>query len=809
VNNHFFLDMHINTLKLIVRGYNRHRTFTGLNLLSITIGLFVAYITVNYLKFEQGYDTFHNKHPNLYRMGWNYRAQQYSVIGFPPDADASKQLLQVEALKKATGVVDVLQMYIGDHAQLVTVGNQVINCENILTTNTPGAFVRMFSWQTRQGSTANFSEGSDKAILTVSTAQKLLGVSALKSKDWQTTNITVNGKTYQIAAIVDDVPANSHFDFSVALSVPSIDYWGSRIYIEREDQFEQAELERNLSSALATFNPRLREDPLHGGHFLQPLSDIHLRSNLLYEIKTPGNPQYITLLGLFGLFILAITLFNYTNLSLAIKLKEIKTLGVQRALGATNTALGLHLLIESVLLALLALPLVGWLLYVLVPYFNELMQTDIPREIWRKPQAILEVVALSLALGVLTALPSIVYVISKNTLHLFKESASKLTAQRLPLRKGLMIGQMAMLICITSVSYFVMRQIWFIEQKDLGFRQEGILYAYTSEEKQPLFQAQLRQIPEITAVGNGSSFGINPFNQMTYKLPDRDLVFDDASQLYLDFEALKAYNLKTSLLAVPTTRTTLINRTAAEKLAKIKGVTPQDLIGTVVLTEPEYTDPTTGQSGFIFTIDGIFEDIHLFSLHEKMEPYFITLSAGVRMDGRSIIACDPNNTKVVMKKIADIYQGLNESSPLNLELQTDNLTDLYARDHQTAKLLIALNAIAILLASLGIIGMTLFTATAKTKEIGIRKVLGASRWSIVALMGAEHGTLVAIAACCGWLPAYWITSQWLSNFSYHIDIKQAIFVFVSIGAFFMSAMLVALTAFRAASANPVKSLRSE
>jgi putative ABC transport system permease protein len=190
-----------------------------------------------------------------------------------------------------------------------------------------------------------------------------------------------------------------------------------------------------------------------------------------------------------------------------------------------------------------------------------------------------------------------------------------------------------------------------VEGKDIGYKKEGILYTYSSPENRGVFQQRLRQISGVIAVGNGSSFGIQSFNQGTYQLEGLEAVFDDSNQLYLDFEGIKAYELETTLKEKPGARTTLINRTAAEKYANLKGITAEDLIGMQIVTEPEYTDEESGQIGFPFTIGGIFEDINLFSLHEKVEPYFLTIYESVEMDGRSIVSYYPENAAAVLAAV--------------------------------------------------------------------------------------------------------------------------------------------------------------
>ncbi|NJN34687.1 MAG: FtsX-like permease family protein [Saprospiraceae bacterium] len=430
------------------------------------------------------------------------------------------------------------------------------------------------------------------------------------------------------------------------------------------------------------------------------------------------------------------------------------------------------------------------------------------------PQKLFMLISLAIILGVIAGLTPAFYLSSKNILNLFKENLRSNNFQHFPIRKYLIINQFVILIGITTVSYFISKQIDFIENKDMGFQKEGIVYAYSSPENQNVFQQKLRQIPDINTVGNGSSFGITTFNKMTYKLANKTDIFDDAQQLYLDYEALKAYQLKTTLdkKSIETTEKkpvlTIINRTAAEKLAKVQQTSVDKIIGTTVITEPEYV-AQNGQVGTPFTIAGIFEDIHLFSLHEKIEPYFITISENVRIDGCTIIAYNPSQTAQVLAKIQGIYNELKEPFPLELTFLSDNIAAIHQTDSRTANLLFYFNIIAVLLASIGIIGITLFMVVVRTKEIGIRKILGASPLIIIYSLVREYIYFIGIALLIGYPIAYYGVHKWLSNFAYRIDIQHIMFLVIGVAIFMVTAVLVGVVAYKAALANPVKSLRTE
>lgn len=798
-----------NNLKLAWRGYVRNRAFTGLNLLSLTIGLFVAYTAISYIRFELSYDTFHQNAGSVYRLIRTYRSQDYSVIEFANwDAATNRaQQQQLDALKKATGVVNAAQFIVSDAPTFMEANGRRIEIKNLLTTNTPGAFCSVFTWTLQQGTFQNFADGTNKAILTARTARNLFGNDLTNAVQKR---LKIGVDYYTIAAIIDDVPPNSHLDFTVALSKNRLPYWGSRVYVQIEKNADSKLVTANVNAAIASFNPKLTTDPLYKQHQLQPITGIHLTPNILYELKPLGNRLYMVLIGCFAVFICLITLFNYANLSLAIKSKQTKSIGMRKALGALTASIAAQFMFEGILLALLALPLVAGLLLVCMPLFNQLMGVAIPTHVFGDPLPLLTLVLLAVVLGTLSSSFTAINLAFQPILSLFNNALRQQVHRTFPLRNYLIVSQFILLIGITTVSYFITKQIDFVENKDLGFRREGILYAYSSPEKQTVFQQQLRQLPGIQSVGNGSSFGIEPFNQVTYKLPESDVVFDDARQFYLDPAALMAYGLKTTLgntRNLPQ-RFTLINRTAAQKLTAKQGVSVESLIGKTIITEPEYVDENR-RVGFPFVVAGIFDDINVFSLHQKVEPCFITVSGNLRMDGRTIVQYDPATAAKTLADIRRVYAGLNEERPMEIEFLDGQVAKLYAQDRQTANLLVCFNLIAILLAAIGIVGITIFLTVARTKEIGIRRVLGASSLSIVGSAIREYTYLISIALLISWPIAVYVINAWLNSFAYRINVQHLTFIVVGLLTFGLTALIVALIAFRAASANPVDSLRSD
>lgn len=799
------------SLKIALRGFIRNKFFTAFNLFSLVAGLFVVFIAISYLDYEYSYDKYHKNSENIYRLGRTTRSQDYSIVGFERwnESTAAEQLNSIKGLKNIPGVKTAAQFITSENLEYIELNGKRIQEKGFLTTNTPSEFVNLFTWKTLEGNLDDFGQNQNKVLLTATTARKLVGDNSDDFSKIIGQNLNIMGDNYSVSAIIEDVPGNSHFDFSIAINKPKIDYWGSRIYLRLAENVNYLDISEKINAAVGTFNPTLVNDPYYKKHFLQPIEDIHLKSNILYELKTPGNYSFITLITGFALFILLITLFNYANFTLATKSKQGKSIGIIKAMGAKNSSVAFQFMLEGVVLALISLPLLAILMHLVIPYFNDLMGVEISESFLISPKILVMMVALASILGLLASIAPAVLFSNKKTLSLFKENLKDNRFEHFSIRKYLVISQFAILIIIISVSYFVNGQMNYIQDKDLGFNREGILYAYSSGEKLDAFQEKLRQIPEIEYVGNGSNLGIETYNQGTYQLQGVDVVFDDANQLYLDYEAVKAYGIETSLNAdAPLERTTIINRTAAEKFAKAKNVSPEELIGTVVITEPEYISDE-GQVGFPFTIGGIFEDINLFSLKEEVTPYFITLSPAVRMNGRSIISFDPKQRAEVVSKINQIYESLNESFPLEINFLNDNLAGLYKQEQQALELIFYLNILAILLSAIGIIGITIFLVLARRKEIGIRKVLGASDGHIIKTTVKEYIFFSVIALLIGWPIAYYGSSKWLDGFAYRIEIGQYVFLIVGLLVFIGTSILVGIVALNAAQKNPIKSLRTE
>lgn len=803
-----------NSLKTALRGFKSNALFTVFNLVSLVTSLMVIFIAVSYLKFETSYDEFHKDSDSIYRLGVTMRSQDYSVVGFGNwnNSEGKNQVNQIAKISELSGVESATHFITTTNSEYIRFNDKELTIKDVLSTNTPESFCDIFTWNLNSGTFKSFYQNKNSVLLTESIARRLTSDGNSNVLIEKTVNIA--GEDYVVAGIIEDVPKNSHFEFSVALHKERLDYWGSHVYLRANNSVTKAEIVNQINENVATINPSLVGNETYKTHFLQPIADIHLKSNILYELKTPGNINYIFLIGFFALFILGICVFNYTNFTLALKTKQSKTIGIKKVIGASRGSVMRQFIFEGVLLSLIAVPIALLLLPLVVPKFNQLMGVSLQTNIVVNYDVYIAIFILAVIIGIISSILPALNLSQKSAKSLFQDSLKEKGYKDFSVRKYLVISQFVIIIGVTAISYFIQGQVDFIANKDLGFNKSNILYVNTSPDNLDVFQQKLKQIPEVETVANGSSLAIGTFNQLNYKIEGEETIFDDANQLYMDYAALEAYGLKTTFPEAVLNafenqpRRTIINRTAAKKIAKIKNVTPDELIGLTIVTEPGYTDEE-GNVGFPFTIDGIFEDINLFSLREEIQPYFITVSNNVRMYGMSIIALKPNATISGLEKIQSAYAELNEPYPLEIQFLDENYQRLHAKDKQIGSLVFVLNTIAVFISLLGIVGITLLLIVGRTKEIGIRKVLGASVVSILKISVKEYLLFIVIATIIAWPIAFFMIKNWLSNFAYSISIDHFAILWIASMVLIGTVFIVGLVSLKAAISNPVKSLRTE
>ena len=806
-----------NYAKVALRSFARKKFYTSINYVSLVVGLICACMVFLYIRYELSFDAFHEKSDRIVRIGNNFRSQQYSTVPFKNywSTSPEDQMNQIQAFRDAAGVEDAAQFFILNQQQYVELGDKRLPMEGILETNTPASFFHIFDWKFIRGNAELFSSNLNKVVLTEETANKLLGNKWVSHPNLHDETIMVDSTQYQIAGVIENIPSNSHYEFNLALHKKKVGYWGSRTYVLLDGNTTIAEVRPRIENNVALVSDQLNRETseLYGGLVYQPVEEVHLYSNMLYEMKTPGNTTYLWIFGLIGLIILVITCTNYTNLSIAMYSGRNREIGMRKVLGAQRGKVISQFLLESIILTLFTLPLVLLGVNVLLPKFNSFMDVEITNLFLLSPTYVAILLVGALLVGIVSSIYPAIVLSGKKVSTLFRKQITSPQTRALSLRKGLIAFQFALLIGLGSATWFINQQLEYIQSKDLGYAVDGVVYVRMYEaDVYDQMKNQLDQESGIIAMGSGTPLGRNPWNQTTYRVEGDEEILDDAYQLWMNFDALKAYDISTTIDdkihsgAGPDTLF-LINQTAAEKYASMLGVAKEELIGRTITNEPEFTQDD-GTIGFPRQIDGFFEDIHVLSLREEMPPFFLNLRRDM-VSNWAAVRFQTENFGANMQKIESAYNNSVAANPFITVFQEENIEGLYERDRRAGTLTIYLSVVAFVISILGLVGLTAYLTTLRQKEIGVRKVLGASVWQIVTRMNREYLYLIPIALLAA-SPFVWLgIRNWLNGFAYRTEINVLVFIGMALLALLITVVVVSTQTLRAATENPVNTLRNE
>ncbi|WP_020566970.1 FtsX-like permease family protein [Neolewinella persica] len=804
-----------NYLKVGVRNLRNRRWYNLTNFVSLTMGIITAVLAVLYLNYETSYDAFVPQADRKYRVGMDLRSQGYSMISFPDftSTESVGQRRQIEAFTSIPGVERAVQFSTFPEPQKVTINEREISLTDQLQTNTPLDFLAYFDWKLLAGSPGAFAATPLTALLTEREAIRFFG------DDWQDRQpvgqtLRIDTTDYTIAGVLANVPPNAHFNFSLALNTPKINYWGARIYVELTEGADPDVVRQTINENFGTINSSLAEDVLFGGVMLQPLLSIHLNSDLLYELKPRGSLGYLYIIGLIALVILLITISNYTNLSVVMNAGRAREIGMRKVFGAADGQVAGQFVLEAVLLSLLTLPVVLLGLWWLIPRFNQLMGVEISRAFLGGSGLLAPVLGIVILVGLLSSIYPALFLARTRVQGLFKGRLIQDAGGKVTTRKVVVTLQFILLISLCSLTLFINKQLAYIQDKDLGYRKEGILYVNLNADSSRFstFRNEMLRLPEVTAVGTGTPMGQSPYNQLTYRLNGTEEVFDDAHNIYMDYQSIAQMGIQTSIpeyIADPETapaRLVLINSTLADKLKNRFDLTDADLIGKTITQEPEYVDEETGEVGIPYLIAGTFQDVHMFSLRERVDPMFLTVYKQPRYVYWASLSYQDASPAEILDRVEERYQTLGVDQDFVHAFLDENLTELYVEETRVATLINYLSLLAIAMAVIGLIALTAYLTTLRRKEIGIRKILGASHLDILRRFNLEYLPLLGLAMMVSVPLTWWGVAWWLKGFAYRISIGPEVFLLAGLIVLLITGLAVSLVTLRAAGAIPASVL---
>jgi putative ABC transport system permease protein len=802
-----------NYFKIAFRNIFRSKLYSLINLVGLAIGLAVCLMIWLWVQDELSFDRFHANGERIYRV--ERKVDFRDMHGQAPITSGPYGPALESDYPEITNYVRLHrnELSVKDHRNIFH-KQQLIVADN--------AILEIFDFHLEQGDPKTALTQPKSMVLTRANALKFLGTEDAIGKsltvDWGGTLAD-----FQITGILEEIPHNSHFRFDVLASLSSypaeqMSSWFSNFlytYVLIGDGISPSDLETKFSSFMtkymaADFAKAVGPETDINDVFqlkLYPLWDIHLHPAQEFEIEPQGSITSVYIFSAIAMLILIIACINFMNLSTARANKRSKEVGIRKTIGAFKRQLRGQFLGESVLLAFIALILGVMLIRLFIPIFNSISGKSLYTGMLFHPGNFIILVGIALAAGLLAGLYPAFYLTRFDPAKVLKGGAQSGTGKSI-FRRAMAVIQFVISITLIIGTLVIYKQMEYIQNKSLGFDKENviILSADSNQIHQNIeaFRNVLTEDTRIKSFALSMNIpGSSLFSDTAYKRTDTDDVF---SLIFMetDYEFVDTYGLKVTHgrqfsreYSTDVNGAILINHAAAREI----GYTPEEAVGKKLL---RFLDMDKFRE---FTIVGVLEDFHFKSLHKIIEP--------------CLLVCDPRNFDVISVRImpgdvrgtldfirqkwAEIYPG----EQIGYSFLDSRIDQLYKSEGRMRNLFTIFSVLSIFVACLGLFGLAAFTAEERTKEIGVRKVLGAKTANILFLLCKEFGRWVLVANVVAWPVAYFMMNRWLQNFAYQTGIGLWPFILSAILALLIALFTVSYQSIKAALSDPVECLRYE
>lgn len=805
-----------NYLKVALRNLWKSKGFTAINVIGLAVGLGVALLIVLYVLDETSYDRYNAKADRTYRIEaeifFNNTLFNAVIVPKPMALMMKKDYPQVEEMARMN--------YSGDI--LVKKGNSWIQDHHLVFADS--SLFRVFTLPMVAGDPMTALNEPNSIVIDESAARRYFNSTDVVGKTLELENKNI----CKITGVIKDMPTQSHFHLSFIRSMRDSwhgddnewlsNNWYSYIVARPGESREQ--LQQRLDALVENYVGKELLDMLHtstkdlsrqGNYFkyhLMPLTDIHLHSNRSYEQEANGSITYVYIFSLIAVLILVIACVNFMNLSTARSANRAKEVGIRKVAGSTRGHLITQFLTESVLLSLFALFLALGVVAILLPLFNGLAGKQLHFTTLFSSRLLPLLILLVFLVGCLAGSYPAFYLSSFRPIAVLK---GKISAgfRSSWLRSSLVIVQFTISIGLIVCTIVIYRQLNYIRTREVGFKREQVLIihrAYLAGDPVKTFRKEVERMPGISGAslsGDLPTVG-GGYNQNAW--------FKDASMDMKRAVVLTSLNIDEHYIP-----------TLGMQMAAGRNFDPVDFATDsmgIILNEAAvallgFKDPITARlyrpndslKGTIpFHVLGVVKDFNFSSMHDKVGPVVMSLGDN---RGSMAVRLQPGDPANLVHRVEAKWQSMAQGVPFDYTFMDNDFNNLYRAEQQTGQVFITFAIFAILIACLGLFGLVTYAAEQRTKEIGIRKVLGARVGGIVMLLSKDFTRLVLLASFIAFPLAWWFMHGWLQGFAYRVGISWWIFVAAGAIAVTIALITVSFQTIRAAVANPVRSLRSE
>ena len=801
-----------NYLVVAWRTLKRQKGHSFINITGLAIGFICCLMIFLFVQDELSYDRFHEKASQIFRVTTEGRIadREFNIaMSSPPLAKALKD--------EFPQVLQTVRLFRPWDRILVRCKDKKFNEKRFFYADS--TIFDIFTIPLVHGDSRTALSQSHSLVITRTAAQKYFG-----SENPLGHTLSVDDKIdFQITGVAEDAPLNSHFHFDFLASLTTIhlsrdlNWFNGCLYtyalLQEDGSYHQ--LESELPAFVQKYmGPQVQnvmgfsiEDFFKLGNSfafnLQPITDIHLHSNLDYELEANSDVRYVYIFSAIAFFILFIASVNFINLSTARSSTRANEVGVRKVLGSNRSQLVRQFLSESVLLSLLSLLLAAVFLELFLPFFNNLIGKNLSVHFgnWLILPAI---IGMTLLFGIIAGSYPAFFLASFQPISTLKGKPGP-GGRSAGIRYGLVVFQFAISITLLVVTFVVYEQLEYIRYKKLGFDKDHVVViqrASALKQQSQAFKQALSQYPSIisTALSNylpGNDFDINGYR--SGESPEGEL--QPLNQWFADHDFARTLQLEMaagrffSSDSTKDSSSIVINQSAARMLG---------------MTEPlgKHLQTVIKGNELNLTIIGVLKDFHYESLHKEIRPLVIRNLLNANGDYISI-RLGPDNLSKTLALLEKKWEEFTPDQPFEYFFLDDSFDKLYRSEQRAGQLFTAFSIIAGLIACLGLLGLAAFSTEQRTKEVGIRKVLGASVPSIIVLLSKGFTKWMLVANLIAWPVAYYVMDRWLHNFAYRTSIELWIFPASALLTLGIALVTVSFLAVRAAFANPVEALRYE
>ncbi len=803
-----------NLIKVAFRNIWKKKLFSLINIAGLSVGIACFFLIIVNVRHEFSYDKFQKNGDRIYRVAleriYPDNVIFYAVIPYSIGDAMKADFPEVEKMTRVLANRNPVMLRYQDKSYE----------EKKILLVEPN-FFEMFSISLIKGTPETIFSTPNSMVMTKDTALKYFG-----DEDPVGKNITTPQGPVLVSGICENIPENSHieFDFLISLSLtgmqnrPNYVSFSVHTYVMLKEGIPADEVEAKMPALVERYAAgpiqaqtglSFKEYVAAGNgynYFFQPLRDIHLHSNLESEIKPNGNISYIYILIAIAAFLIVIACINFMNLATARSTSRAREVGIRKIVGSTKGSLIRQFLFESLVMSLIAVLVASFLVQLLLPVFNNLSRRQLEIHYLKEPFNIFLLLGIGILVGLMAGIYPSLVLSSFRPVTVLK---GRFTTSRkgIRMRNALVIFQFSLSIICIAMTILVYRQMDFMQKKDLGFDKENTVVIErisTLQNRGEAFKQELRRLPGVVNAAGSQTIVSGGYYYGIFFQAEGDPEVKTTRGMNIDEDFIETMGLKITQgrgfsREFNETRNVIINESTIKEFGWDKPV------GMKIRYLGEEDEPI-GE----YTIIGVVKDFHYNSLHSPINSFVLLgLPTDQRIFANLQIKIKPENIAETLGAIEEKWKEFNPQEPVSYYFLDDKLEEMYGNEKTSGQIFSIFSLLAIVIACIGLFGLSAYIAEMRTKEIGIRKVLGSTSPKIVLLLSRDFARLVLLAFVVAIPFAYFAMNRWLQNFAFRAGIQLWIFLLAGAAAVLVAQLTISFQALKAASTDPADALRFE